>query len=115
MWMGSPPQTKVFQKAFRGGVSPKWHLGHSVLLPGILDGLWHDKVESGLFLSFGGEEETNQGVLKPKGFCMVPAEKRYYLEQSHAQAACFSPKPWPQQPGQHITWAKEVALQMTLK
>lgn len=37
----------------------------------------------------GEEEQANQGVLKPKGFSMSPAE------QCHMQAARFIPEVWP--------------------
>lgn len=70
-----------------------------MLLPGILGCLWQDEVEPRLFLDLGEEEQANQGVLKLKGFFRSPAEKRCFLEQSHAQAARFTPEVWSQQPG----------------
>ena len=70
-----------------------------MLLPGVLGRLWQDEVEPGAFLDVGGEEQANQGVLKPKGFFRSPAEKRCFLKRSHVQAVWFIPEAWSQQPG----------------
>lgn len=94
------PSTKVFWKGIVGGRSPKWHLRHPLLLPGVLGRLWQDEVEPGAFLGLGREEQATQGVLKPKGFFRSPAEKRCFLEQAHVQAARFVPQLWSQQPGE---------------
>lgn len=82
------PRTKVFWKEFLGGRRPKWHPGHPVLLPGVLGAC--SRVRWSLGHSSCGEQgQANQGVLKPKGSCMSPAE------QCHMQAAQLVPKVWP--------------------
>jgi len=78
---------------------PKMAPWTSCALPGVLGRWWQDEVEPGAFLGLGGQEQANQGVLKPKGFFRSPAEKRSFSEQSHVQAARFIPEVWSQQLG----------------